>query len=205
MKYPISSMGIVILAGGQSSRLGRPKQLLQLNGMTLLEKVATEALGMKNIPVLIVLGANAEEIKSGFQVQGIEWVGNDNWQEGMASSLRTGIESMQQHHPQVDGILFLVCDQPHLETGLLGSLVTLQQETDLPVAASSYGGKLGTPALFHQSVFPRLLSLRGDTGARKLLESMEGEVAVMPFDKGIEDIDTPQDYERLISDFKNIV
>jgi molybdenum cofactor cytidylyltransferase len=202
MKYPVTSIGIVILAGGQSSRLGRPKQLLQLNGMTLLEKVATEALGMKNIPVLIVLGANAEEIKSGFHVQGNEWVVNEHWQEGMAASLRTGIESMQQHHPQVDGILFLVCDQPHLETNLLGSLVALQQEMDLPVAASSYGGRLGTPALFHQSVFSRLLSLQGDTGARKLLESMQGEVAVMPFDKGIEDIDTPQDYERLLT-YKN--
>jgi molybdenum cofactor cytidylyltransferase len=195
-------MGIVILAGGQSSRLGRPKQLLQFKGMTLLEKVATEALGMNNIPVLIVLGANAEEIKSGFHVQGIEWVMNEHWQEGMAASLRTGIERMQQQHPEVDGILFLVCDQPHLETGLLGSLVALQQDMDLPVAASSYGGRLGTPALFHQSVFPRLLSLNGDTGARKLLESMQGEVAVLPFDKGIEDIDTPQDYERLLT-YKN--
>jgi molybdenum cofactor cytidylyltransferase len=202
MKYPVTSIGIVILAGGQSSRLGRPKQLLQFNGMTLLENVATAALAMKNIPVLIVLGANAEEIKSGFHVQGNEWVVNEHGQEGMAASLRTGIESMQQHHPQVDGILFLVCDQPHLETNLLGSLVALQQEMDLPVAASSYGGRLGTPALFHQSVFSRLLSLQGDTGARKLLESMQGEVAVMPFDKGIEDIDTPQDYERLLT-YKN--
>jgi molybdenum cofactor cytidylyltransferase len=205
MKYPVTSMGIVILAGGQSSRLGRPKQLLQFNGMTLLEKVAAEALDMKNIPVLIVLGAHGEEIKSGFQVQGIEWVMNEHWQEGMASSLRSGIETMQQQHPQVDGILFLVCDQPYLETGLLEALVALQQEKDLPAAASSYGGKLGTPALFHQSVFPRLLSLRGDTGARKLLESMEGEVAVMPFDKGIEDIDTLQDYEKLKGDLKNSV
>jgi molybdenum cofactor cytidylyltransferase len=197
-------MGIVILAGGQSSRLGRPKQLLQLNGMTLLEKVATEALGMKNIPVLIVLGANAEAIKAGFHVQGIEWVVNDNWQEGMASSLRTGIESMQQHHPQVDGILFLVCDQPFLQADLLKELINLQARADLPVAACRYGDRLGTPALFHQSVFSLLLDLKGDTGARKLLEGIAEQVAILDFEKGIYDIDTREDYERLLT-YKNIL
>ena len=198
MNYPIQSMGIVILAAGQSSRLGKPKQMLQWEGMTLLEKVVKVATELKPSSVMVVLGAYAEEIKSHLHIPAIEVVVNESWQDGMASSIRTGIDQMIKQNPQVDGILFLVCDQPHLKSDLLNNLVNLQKEKDMPVAASSYGGKLGTPALFHQSIFGKLMELKGDTGARKLLDEMMSEVAVLNFEKGIYDIDTPQDYEKLI-------
>lgn len=198
MNYPIHSIGVVILAAGQSSRLGKPKQLLTLNGLTLLEKAASAALDLNSSPVLVVLGAYADDIKSNVQLQGVDIVVNEGWKEGMASSLRIGIEYMQQNHAHVDGILFLVCDQPYLHSALLKDLVALQKEKDLPIAASSYGGKIGTPALFHQSTFSSLMLLKGDTGARKLLDERMNDVAVLHFEKGVYDIDTVEDYEQLL-------
>jgi molybdenum cofactor cytidylyltransferase len=198
MNYPIHSIGVVILAAGQSSRLGKPKQLLTLNGLTLLEKAASAALDLNSSPVLVVLGAYADDIMSNVQLQGVDIVVNEGWKEGMASSLRIGIEYMQQNHAHVDGILFLVCDQPYLHSALLKDLVALQKEKDLPIAASSYGGKIGTPALFHQSTFSSLMLLKGDTGARKLLDERMNDVAVLHFEKGVYDIDTVEDYEQLL-------
>jgi molybdenum cofactor cytidylyltransferase len=198
MNYPIHSIGVVILAAGQSSRLGKPKQLLTLNGLTLLEKAASAALDLNSSPVLVVLGAYADDIKSNVQLQGVDIVVNEGWEEGMASSLRMGIEYMQQNHVNVDAILFLVCDQPYLHSALLKDLIALQKEKDLPIAASSYGGKIGTPALFHQSTFSSLMLLKGDTGARKLLDERMNDVAVLHFEKGVYDIDTVEDYEQLL-------
>ena len=198
MNYPIHSIGVVILAAGQSSRLGKPKQLLTLNGLTVLEKAASAALDLNSSPVLVVLGAYADDIKSNVKLQGVDIVVNEGWNEGMASSLRIGIEYMQQNHAHVDGILFLVCDQPYLHSALLKDLVSLQKEKDLPIAASSYGGKIGTPALFHQSTFSSLMLLKGDTGARKLLDERMNDVAVLHFEKGVYDIDTVEDYEQLL-------
>lgn len=198
MNYPIHSIGVVILAAGQSSRLGKPKQLLTLNGLTLLEKAASAALDLNSSPVLVVLGAYADDIKSKVKLQGVDIVVNEGWEEGMASSLRIGIEYMQQNHAHVDGILFLVCDQPYLHSALLKDLVGLQKRKDLPIAASSYGGKIGTPALFHQSTFSSLMLLKGDTGARKLLDERMNDVAVLHFEQGVYDIDTVEDYEQLL-------
>jgi molybdenum cofactor cytidylyltransferase len=198
MNYPIHSIGVVILAAGQSSRLGKPKQLLTLNGLTLLEKAASAALDLNSSPVLVVLGAYADDIKSNVQLQGVDIAVNEGWEEGMASSLRMGIEYMQQNHVNVDAILFLVCDQPYLHSALLKDLIALQKEKDLPIAASSYGGKIGTPALFHQSTFSSLMLLKGDTGARKLLDERMNDVAVLHFEKGVYDIDTVEDYEQLL-------
>jgi molybdenum cofactor cytidylyltransferase len=145
-----------------------------------------------------VLGAYADDIKSNVQLQGVDIAVNEGWEEGMASSLRMGIEYMQQNHVNVDAILFLVCDQPYLHSALLKDLIALQKEKDLPIAASSYGGKIGTPALFHQSTFSSLMLLKGDTGARKLLDERMNDVAVLHFEKGVYDIDTVEDYEQLL-------
>lgn len=204
MNYPIISPATVILAGGQSKRLGSPKQLLQLEGTTLLEHTIAAAKQLGVGPVAVVLGAHAEKILPAVTQSGVDIVHNPEWQEGMASSIRIGIQQLLTLYPKTDGLLFLVCDQPFLRADLLSELINLQKHADLPVAASRYGGRLGTPALFHQSVFDHLLELKGDTGARKLLEGMEDQVVVQDFDDGVYDIDTREDYERLLT-YKNIL
>lgn len=204
MNYPVTSPCVVILAGGQSKRLGSPKQLLQVEGTTLLERTIAAAQELGDGPVVVVLGAHAELILPEVRQAGIEVILNPDWQEGMAASLRAGISHVEARHPQIDGILFLVCDQPFLQADLLKELINLQARADLPVAACRYGDRLGTPALFYQSVFSLLLDLKGDTGARKLLEGMAEQVAILDFEKGVYDIDTREDYERLLT-YKNIL
>ncbi len=133
----------------------------------------------------------------------VEVTENKEWKEGMASSLRCGVAAVQKIMPAADGIIFMVCDQPYVTTALLNGLVQAQLETGLPVVASSYGDKLGTPALFHKNLFAELLKLNGDTGARKLIRQHKELVATIPFPKGIIDIDTRADYEALLNEKMN--
>lgn len=198
--YHINQCGIVILAAGQSKRLGQPKQLLPFGGTALVVRVADAACRLKLYPVLAVLGAHAEKIMPYLNMPGIRVVVNEEWEEGMASSIRKGIEAMDRYYPHLDGIMFLVCDQPHLDHQLIRDLIGLQDETGMPAAACSYAGILGTPALFHKSLFHELMQLKGDVGARKLLEKIKDEVAVLTFDHGVLDVDTPEDYSRLMNE-----
>jgi molybdenum cofactor cytidylyltransferase len=205
MKYNIEHCGIIILAAGESKRLGNPKQLLSINGNTLLARVANTAGESGLNPVIAVLGANDDKLSATLNIPGLIVVKNDDWKEGMASSIRIGLSSMLELSPQVDGVIMMVCDQPYLNQDLIKALIGAQRDSGLPVAAASYGGKLGTPALFHKSLFPELMSLSGDTGARKILDKMRDDVVVIDFEMGIVDIDTPEDYERLLNENKSAV
>ena len=199
MKYNIEQCGIIILAAGESKRLGSPKQLLSFDGNTLLARVAKTACESMTHPVIAVLGAHAEKIRPTLNIPGITVVNNEDWQEGMASSISKGLSSMMELYPQVDGILILVCDQPYLNPDLIKVLIDAQRDAGLPAAAASYSGKLGTPALFHKSLFSVLMLLSGDTGARKMLERMRENVVKVDFEMGDVDIDTQADYERLLN------
>ena len=198
MGHEIKHYGILILAAGQSKRLGTPKQLLPYEGTTLLARVAELACGSGAYPVVCVLGAYAGSVREALVRYPLDIVWNADWMEGMASSLRLGLEEMRTKHPLVDGVMVLVCDQPHLDRALLESLVSVQRDSGLPVAAASYGGRMGTPALFHKSLFAELMQLKGDTGARVLLEGMRDQVSAVPFEAGTVDIDTQEDYTSLL-------
>ena len=151
------------------------------------------------------MGANAEKIGETLNIPSIHVVKNSDWQEGMASSIRTGLFTLTELFPQVDGIVMLVCDQPFLNHDVIRALIEAQRNSGLPAAAASYGGKLGTPALFHKSLFSELMSLSGDTGARKMLERKREHVVEVEFEMGVVDIDTQDDYERLLNNDKNAV
>ena len=198
MSDPITRCAVVILAAGQSSRLGRPKQLLEFEGSPLINRVAKTAVDAGIGDVFVIVGANAEQIKKELDQPRLRLVQNEEWQEGMASSIRKGLAAVEASDPKIDGVMILVCDQPFLEAGTIREILQKQQSSGLAMAASVYQGKVGTPAVFHRSIFPRLMELKGDTGARKLFEAHPGEVALLPFEKGIVDIDTREDYEKLI-------
>jgi molybdenum cofactor cytidylyltransferase len=188
--------GIVIMAGGASRRLGRPKQLLDHGGLNLLSHTADAALSTGIRPVIVVLGAEAEAIRPSVEREGVTTVVNPDWREGMASSLRTGLQHLIDAYPQVESAILMVCDQPYVSAGIIQELLHLGEQTGLPVAACTYAGRMGTPALFHQSLFRELLRLEGDTGARKWLSEHPESVATLPFGRGELDIDTPEDLDR---------
>ncbi len=198
MHYSIQHCGIVIIAAGESKRLGTPKQLLVYEGKTLINRLIDIVKITGSYPITIVLGANAEKIQSQLTETDLHIVYNSQWEEGMASSISLGVEMATKNFDHLDGIMILVCDQPHINTNNIHSLIELQRQTKLPIAACYYENILGTPALFHQSLFADLMSLKGDIGAKKLIKLREEEVAKLHFNKGILDIDTMEDYKFLL-------
>lgn len=193
----IGKSAIVILAAGTSSRLGSPKQLLSFKGKNLLRHSVDAALETGCQSVFVILGANIDIIRKELKDKPVIIVENTGWQEGIASSIRCGLENISNTILRPDCVIFMVCDQPYVTSSLLLSLLEKRQETGMPIVASSYDDKIGTPALFHKSFFPALMELTGDKGARKLISDNPEKVAAVSFPEGITDIDTASDYELL--------
>ncbi len=189
--------GIVILAAGASSRLGQPKQLLPYHEQTLLEHSITIALASVATQVVLVLGAGAAGIQPVIKDDKLALIVNKQWQEGMASSIRFGLNQLLQQNAGMQMVIFMVCDQPYVSTELLNNLVTLQQQTGRSIVASQYAATTGIPALFTKALFPELLQLKGDAGAKKLVMLHQADTVTIPFPLGSIDIDTAADYQAL--------
>lgn len=179
----------LVLAAGASTRLGQPKQLVLLQGETLLERALRLACKAGCEPVIAVLGAHAGKIEAVVSFDGIHVVHNPAWQEGMASSIRAGLHDLVMG--RAERLLVMACDQPSVTAGHLQAL--LQQEEG--IVASGYAGRRGIPAVFPRSMFGDLMHLRGDAGARDLLRGES--VTLIDLPEGELDIDTPADLARL--------
>lgn len=189
--------GIIILAAGASSRMGSPKQLLTFNGSTLLQNAITAAMGVRAGATLVVLGANAEEVLPVANVSNIHVVVNNDWREGMASSIRCGLQNLVMILPEAEAVLIMLCDQPYVSAALLGELVVTAKKTEKGIVACAYGEVVGVPALFKRSMFDELMMLKGDIGARRVIQNNADNVEIVPFAGGVVDLDTPADYDAL--------
>ncbi|MFM2358234.1 MAG: hypothetical protein RLY16_226 [Bacteroidota bacterium] len=198
MQHTISHCGVVVVAAGQSKRLGRPKQLLMYDGKTLINRLLHMVHQAGQFSTVVVLGAAAVDIRQQMEDESSTIIINEQWEEGMGGSIKLGLTALLQQHPTVDGVMILVCDQPYLTAENIQALVQLQKETDLPIAACYYAQILGTPALFHQTYFSQLLNLKGDVGAKYIIQHHQSQVAALHFEKGMLDIDTEKDYQQLI-------
>ena len=187
------SCGLVLLAAGASTRMGRPKQLLPVRGKPLLRHVVESVLTEPVSPVIVVLGANAPEIAPCLDGLRVHVVVNAGWGEGMGSSLRIGLEALITSTPTVGGIIVALADQPDLPTGHLAALIERQRATGRSIVASESEGVHGPPVLFTRKFFRALLALRGDTGARSLLRTYPEDVGAIPL-PNLRDLDTPADY-----------
>ena len=196
-KNTSNKIGVVLLAAGESSRLGQPKQLLVHDGKTLLQHSLEVANASVATPVVLVLGAKAGVIKNEIDGGDAVVVVNTEWEEGMASSIRTGIKTSVEVSPLAEGLILMVCDQPYISTSLLNDLVAAYYDTGKPIVTCSYANTVGPPTLFHKSIFPELLELKGDVGARSVLNKHRDEVEVIASTQGYLDIDTSEDFEKL--------
>jgi len=182
------SPAAVLLAAGASLRLGRPKQLLELNGESLVRRSARLCLEAGFDPVVVVLGCSAEEMAPALAGLAVSCLVNNDWPQGMASSIGVGVASLPE---EASGVLLLPCDQPALSPELLREFGRLHGADPDAILASEYGGGAGVPALFPRRRFAELQGLRGDRGAKGLL----GEAKRILFLGGEIDFDSPEDVE----------
>lgn len=187
----------LILAAGGSRRLGRPKQLLVLEGETLLNRAIRLAREAGAAPVVVVLGAHFEEVRATLPLKDVVLLQNHAWETGMASSIRAGVDALETYAPQAQAVLLLTCDQPRLTADHLYTLLGFREEEGACIVASTYCGVRGTPALFPRELFARLGALEGDKGARSILAHPPCPLIEVELRGGEIDIDAPSDLEKL--------
>lgn len=186
------SVAGVLLAAGASRRMGQPKQLLELDGEALVRRAARIALEAGCDPTIVVLGYEGDRVQAALSGLPCTKVGNPEWEQGMASSIRAGIEVLPQN---ATAALLLACDQPAVDAAFLRSLISAHRLEPGRIAAAAYAGGAGIPALFPRRCFEVLKNLSGDRGARALIE--DGDVLSLPLLGGEMDVDTLLDYEEM--------
>lgn len=194
-----SARGIaaLILAAGASTRLGQPKQLVWLDGESLLRRTARLAFAAGCAPVFVVLGFEADRMRPELNGLRATAVVNQKWAEGMGSSLRCGMDAIARIEPAVEAVLLLVCDQPRLTAQHLQSLLDCHRAGKSLITASFYADRAGVPAVFAATLFPELLGCSGDRGARDLIRGHSDQVQRVCWPAGELDVDRPQDLEEL--------
>lgn len=188
----------IILAAGESRRLGQPKQLLAYRGETLLARAIRLASEAGASPVLVVLGANFARIRAAIESSNSIPVHNDRWRQGIASSIEAGVRALSVCAPEAEGVLLMGCDQPRLTADHLRSLITaFEGQSAAVIAASSYAGVQAVPTVFPRDTFAELRALQGDKGARSVIESALCLVVAMELPGGEVDIDSREDLALL--------
>ena len=196
---PASGVTLLLLAAGGSTRMGRPKQLLDYGGRPLLRHSVEQALGSRCRPVIVVLGAEADACRAIIEDLPVQMVVNHDWAQGMGSSIRAGMSAVAPDGSNADAVLIALCDQPLISSAFLDSLVQLHVEQRAPMVAASYDNRPGVPALFARPLFPRLAALDGQAGAKALLQTADsGNLLTIPAPQAAVDVDTPDDYARLL-------
>jgi CTP:molybdopterin cytidylyltransferase MocA len=189
-------VGAIVLAAGGSSRMGRPKALLPLGARTVLSTVAGCVLRSGVDRLVIVLGHEAEAVRRDAGLPEdprLQVVVNPGWAEGLASSLRAGLEACED----LDAILVALGDQPGLDPKSIDGLLATWRE-GARIVAVAHAGRLVHPILFDRSLFSALRLLRGDAGARGILQARWHEVVQIE-GSPLCDLDTPADYEGFVA------
>lgn len=166
--------------------MGAPKQLIRFDGHSLLHRAAEAALGSGASPVIVVLGAFADQMLPELEGLAVQTALNPDWERGMSTSLRRGIEALLATAPETDAALITLCDQPFVSGAHLAALIAAFRP---PITASLYNETRGVPAIFHRCEFSKLASLEGDTGARRLMAN----AATFELPEAAIDLDSPID------------
>jgi molybdenum cofactor cytidylyltransferase len=189
-------IGLIVLAAGQASRLGLPKLLLPVQGRTLLRFTTERLLASPVDATVVVLGAQADVLADELAGLPVRVVVNARYAEGLSTSLQTGLHALP---PDTEAAVIALADQPLVTADIVRALVERYVETRRPIIYPSYAGQQGNPVLFARQLFPDLLALKGDAGARHLIRARTDEALAVPFatTEPLRDVDTWEDYEAV--------
>ncbi|HEY9793249.1 MAG TPA: nucleotidyltransferase family protein [Candidatus Obscuribacterales bacterium] len=191
------AIGLIILAAGASARMGEPKQLLTHAGKSLINRALEVGLQSRCTHHVLVLGANAQSMRSHIGHTAIPIVENQMWATGLASSVSTGLKTIVDQNKELDAAVFMTCDQPFVMSRTINDLIDSFIRTYSPIVACRYSSTIGVPALFAKQLFPELFALQGDVGASAIIKKYAGNVMALDVPEAAVDIDTPDDYNEL--------
>jgi molybdenum cofactor cytidylyltransferase len=189
----------IILAAGESRRMGKTKQLLDVGGKPLLQHILDRIRQTEVDEVILVLGHEAERIQKKVSTPGVKVVLNPDYRQGMITSIRQGLQALD---PRSEAFFIVLGDQPGIEPKVYNLLIQ-EFRTRFPrktILLPTYKGKRGHPALFSVKYRPEAFRIEGDRGFRKVLEMYPQEVFLVELESEsiVNDLDTPQDYQNFI-------
>jgi len=191
----------IILAAGESSRFGKPKQLLDWKGQPFVRAVAKTALEAGLSSVVVVSGANAEQVEFAVKDLNVTVIKNEDWKSGQGGSIKVGIKTLTlSPYLKMGGAIFLLTDQPQVTTSIIRALIEKHAEGLYPIVAPMVMDQRANPVLFDRATFPDLMRLEGDVGGRAIFHKHRVEYLPWHDDRLLLDVDTPEMYQRLISD-----
>ena len=188
----MSKIAIVILAAGKSLRMGFAKQIIRINNEPLL-KITLDKIESISEDTYCVLGANKDLILEEIHFNNTVVIDNLNYEKGLSSSISICIEFFEKKNLNYDGVLFVLGDQPAIETEYFLSIINRFNEHKTKIIATNYDGKAGVPALFPKSFFKELKIIKGDKGAREILKNKPKSIIFESFKTNLVDIDTRKD------------
>lgn len=183
----------IVLAAGESRRMGMPKSLLRFNETTFLEQIVGVLQQSDVSGITVVLGARARMVRAAVGLSDVNVVVNENYQEGQLSSLIAGIKGMPD---EADAILLCLVDNPFISIGLVWRIIQAFRESQKPIVVPVFNGRRGHPALFAAAVFDELLNAPMSEGARYVVNADKARVleVEIPDQRILAKIDTPADY-----------
>ena len=189
---------LILLAAGESKRMGTPKQLLSYKGNSLIRHAATTAIASECTLVIVVLGANSDRISAELTDLPVQITYNTQWQQGISASIATGIKALLEKNLNFDAVIVALADQPLITASVYNRLIERYYQNEVKAVASNYSNTIGVPALFDRTLIPKLLEMKHQGGAKQLLKRYSDRALNLDLPEAAIDIDTPTDYQQLL-------
>jgi molybdenum cofactor cytidylyltransferase len=191
-------LGALILAAGAAKRMQSPKMLLPFLNGSILSHILHEVKAINPTIISVITGSYHKEILQAGIAEEKILLYNPFWEKGMAASIAFGVEHLLEAFSLLEGILIVVSDQPYINRALLNEMLEEKVKGEKNIIAAQYGLIKGTPVLFGRQYFGELQKLQGDVGAKSILQQFPEDIATIDFPLGAIDIDTPEDFQKLI-------
>ncbi|WP_299062696.1 nucleotidyltransferase family protein [uncultured Polaribacter sp.] len=192
----MKNIAVLILAAGKSSRMKAIKQLEKIDKKTLLEITLEKVQTLFSSTIYCIVGANADKIKAETTTKNIEFIKNNNFKNGLSSSIVSGIQYFKANNLNFEGVFILLADQPAIDVAYLKDMIHLFNINKEVIIASNYGEKFGVPAIIPEKYFSNLLLIQGDKGAKEFINSRKNEIISSKLNTNLVDIDTKEDLQR---------